>query len=223
MFTLAELDAALPAQMRGKMTPELANRLNTVLTDEHQAKNFRDNFISYTKVLSEGKFKLEDYMNAVAYVGFKLMGYSDRECFQKTFPDKYQELVAKGTPTKDIASYVSAYNRNKLVNLILEQTLVPSYVLNQDIYQKAINIQADLMMNAKREDVRQKAADSLLNHLKKPEASKVELNVNMKDSQEVEDLKASMAKLIEQQQTMIGNGFSTRDIAHQRIIDVTPN
>lgn len=223
MFSLDELDAALPAQLKGKMTPEIAQNLNAVITDAQVAQHFRDNFISYTNVLQTGKFKLEDYMSAVLYVGFKLMGYTDKECYQRTFPARYAELVAKGTATKDIAAYVSAYNRGILVNRIFEQTLIPTYVLNQATYQQAINIQADLMINGKSETVRMKAADSILNHLKRPEAAKVEISMGIKDSQEVDDLKAAMAQLAANQRALIAQGTTTKDIAHQRIIDVSPN
>ena len=223
MFTLDELDAALPLSLKGKMTPEIANNLNTIITDPQVAQAFRDNFVSYTNVLKEGKFKLESYMDAVAYVSFKLMGYTDRECYQRTFPGRYAELVAKGTSAKDIAAYVSAYNRGILVNKVLEQTLIPTYVLNQDVYQKAINTQADLMVNGKSEMVRMKAADSILNHLKRPEASKVEISMGVVDSQEMDDLKKAMLDLTHNQRTLIERGTPTKEIAHQRIIDVTPN
>ena len=223
MFTLDELDAALPLSLKGKMTPEIANNLNTIITDPQVAQAFRDNFVSYTSVLKEGKFKLESYMDAVAYVSFKLMGYTDRECYQRTFPNRYAELVAKGTSAKDIAAYVSAYNRGLLVNKVLEQTLIPTYVLNQDVYQKAINTQADLMVNGKSEMVRMKAADSILNHLKRPEASKVEISMGIVDSKEVDDLKQAMLDLTRNQRALIEQGTPTKEIAHQRIIDVTPN
>ena len=54
MFTLDELDAALPLSLKGKMTPEIANNLNTIITDPQVAQAFRDNFVSYTNVLKEG-------------------------------------------------------------------------------------------------------------------------------------------------------------------------
>ena len=211
MFTLDELDQALPLSLKGKMTPEIANNLNTIITDPQVAQAFRDNFVSYTNVLKEGKFKLESYMDAVAYVSFKLMGYTDRECYQRTFPGRYAELVAKGTSAKDIAAYVSAYNRGILVNMVLEQTLIPTYVLNQDVYQKAINTQADLMVNGKSEMVRMKAADSILNHLKRPEASKVEISMGVVDSQEMDELKQAMLDLTRNQRTLIEQEHPQRD------------
>lgn len=224
MISLDELDAALPQGLKGKMlTPEIANTLNSVISDVQVAQQFRDNFISYTNVLQTGKFKLESYMEAVLYVSFKLMGYTDKECYQRTFPSRYAELVAKGTSAKDIAAYVAAYNRGVLVNRVLEQTIIPTYVLNQDIYQKAINVQADLMLNGKSETVRMKAADSILNHLKKPESSKVEITMDLKDTQEIDDLRSAMRALTENQRALIAQGTPTKEIAHQRIIDVSPN
>lgn len=223
MFSLDDVERALPPQLKGKMTPEIVNNLNLVIQDANFAEQVRNNLVSYTSVLSEGKFKLEDYMNAVIYVSFKLMGYTDRECYERTFPNRIAELVARNVSSKDIAAYVSAYNRGLLVNKIYEQTLIPTWVLNQDVYQKAINTQMEIMVNGKSETNRMKAADSILNHLKRPEASKVELSIGMKESDEVNDLKEAMRKLTETQRAMIAAGTTTREIAHQRIIDVTPH
>jgi hypothetical protein len=224
MILLSELDSALPAQLKGKLTPEMQQSIAAIITDEQQARQFRDNFVNYTRVLQEGKFKLEDYVNAVLYVGFKLMGYSDRECYQRTFPDRYTELVSRGTPSKDIAAYVAAYNRNMLVNRIFEQTIIPTYVLNQDAIQRAINTQVDIMGDPKASNRdRVKAADSLLTHLKKPETAKVELSVDFKKSEETESLEDAMRTLIENQKTLIGLGHTTESIAHARMINVTPD
>jgi hypothetical protein len=220
MHSLDELEAALPTQMRGKMTQEMLDNLNKVVTSPELAENVMRNLVSYTSVLASGsRFRLQDYMNAVVYVSFKLMGYTDRECYQRTFPDRYADLLAKGTDAKDIAAYVSAYNKNVLVNRILEQSLIPTWVLNQDAYQKAINHQIHLMLNAKSEQVQQKAADSILNHLKKPESHKVELNIGMTESTEVADLKTMMANMVEKQKEMLEAGMKTRDIAQSRLIE----
>lgn len=224
MILLSELDAALPTQLKGKLTPEIQANIASVITDPQAASQFRDNFISYTKVFQEGKFKIEDYVNAVIYIGFKLMGYTDRECYQRTFPARYQTLVANGTSSKDLASYVAAYNRNALVNKIYEQTIIPTYVLNQDAIQKSINVLVEIVGNVKvsaRDRV--KAADSLLTHLKKPETAKLELSIDYKKHEDVENLEAAMAEMIKGQKKLIELGHTTQSIAQARIIDVTPN
>ena len=147
------------------------------------------------------------------------MGYSNIDSYIKTFPQRYQVLVSKGLPQKDIAAYVTAYNRGKLVNKILEQTLVPTWVLNQDIYQKAINTQAALL-NSKNEKVRFMAADSILTHLAKPEKAGPLVNIEMSQNTGIEDLRETLVKLAEVQQNLIKQGKATTEqIAEQKIIE----
>jgi hypothetical protein len=149
------------------------------------------------------------------------MGASNIDAFVKTFPDRYQSYLANGTSSKDIASYVTAYNKNKLVNLILEQSLIPSWILNQDLYQKAINVQAELMMSANSEKVRSDAANSLLTHLKPPEVQKVELDIGIKKDGVMDDLKNVLTELALKQQQYIAAGITQiSDVTQQRLVRV---
>lgn len=218
MVTVDVLKACLPGQLQTFATQSLADKLNQIPVDPVVADNIRDNFVSYTSVLRDGKYKLDDYMNAVAYVSFKLMGYNNQECYTRTFPQRYQNLVARGATTKDIAAYVAAYNKNKLVNQIMEQTLIPTHVLNQDIHQKAIMVQYEIMtdpdVSAK---VRAEAANSLLTHLKQPETKKVALEVGISDTSGLKELKDMMGNLAAQQLAAIGSGMTTQEIAHQKL------
>lgn len=218
MLTIHEVERAIPKQMKINVSQEMVDSLNALSTDPEAARNMRENFISYASVMKDGRFKLEDYVHAVAYVSYKIMGYTNRDSYSRTFPGRYQTLVARGATDKDISAYVAAYNKNKLVNLILEQTLIPSYVLNQDLYQQALNVQADLMMNAKSEKVRTDAANSILTQLKKPETKKVELDIGIKDSSGMNELKDQLEKMALMQQELIRNGSSTQQIAHQKLI-----
>lgn len=218
MLNISDVKKALPATLNTNVTQHMVDQLNNLSTDPEVAEIMRNNFISYTTVMREGKFKLDDYVHAVAYVSYKIMGRTNREAYSLTFPGRYQNLVSQGKSDKDISSYVSAYNKNKLVNLIFEQTMIPTHVLNQDIFQKAINTQAELMMNAKSEKVRMDAANSLMTHLKKPESKQIELNMGIKESDGLKDLKNTLAQMAELQIKQIEGGASTRDIAHQDII-----
>lgn len=219
-LTVADVAKALPPNLKGAATPEFVDQINNIVTDPEVAQHVRDNFISYTKVLQDGKFKTEDYLHAVTYVSFKLMGLSNQDAYFRTFPARHARLVAAGTAAKDIAAYVSGYNRGKLVNLILEQSLVPTWVLNQDIYQKAINVQADLMANAMSELVRTQAANSLLTHLAKPKEAGPLVNIDMRESSGMNELRDTLTKLALQQQALIQAGVTTKVIAEQNIIDV---
>jgi hypothetical protein len=219
MLTRDQVEQSLPATLKGAATQQFTDRINNIVSDPVVAEQIRDNFVSYTSVLKDGRFKTEDYLSAVTYVSFKLMGLSNQEAYMRTFPQRYQQLLAKNTSAKDISAYVSAYNKGKLVNLILEQTLVPSWVLNQDIFQKAINTQFELMTTAQSEKVRTEAANSILTHLKRPETKAINLNLGVNESSGLTELKAMMTDLAQRQREAIENGTPTKLIAAQPIVD----
>ena len=219
MLTKELVERAVPATLKSSITQELVDRVNASVADPIVAEQIRENFIHYVSVLKEGKFKTEDYLSAVMYVSFKLMGDSNGDAYMKTFPERYQDLLARGVSPKDRAAYVAAYARGKLVNLVLEQSMVPTYVLNQHMFQEALNTQFDLMQNAQSEKVRTEAANSILTHLKRPEVAKSQIDINLKDSSGMTEMKEAMRKLAMQQQQAIGQGHTARDIAAEPIID----
>jgi hypothetical protein len=224
VITEAELKEVVPKSVRKAVTPQMVATLNSLVMDDEFREAYRDNLITYSTVLRDGKFKMENYLDAVRYVTNKLLGNSNLQAYIKTFPDRYNKLVADGRTPKEISSYVSMYNNNKLVTQILEQTLVPVHIMNADIYQKAINVQADLMMNAKSEKVRSDAANSLLTHLKRPETQKLEIDMSVKEDGTIDELRKTTMELVAQQKAMIqSQSSSVKEIAESRIIDITPD
>ena len=221
MFTVDDVREALPAHLKGNANQDIADMLNKISDDPEAAQTIRDNFVSYSLVLRDGKYKMRDYVKAVAYVSYKMMGYTNREAYVKTFPDRYKAHVANGATDKDIAAYIAVYNRGKLVNMILEQSIIPSWILNQDAYQKAINVQVSLMNDPDvSPKVRSDAANSILLHLKKPEEKAgAQLNINLADNSGMDELNKTLREMSEMQQKLIQQGMSTKNIAHQRIID----
>ena len=220
-LTIEQFRTALPDKVKKSVNQELIDQVNKTLAEPELYETYRDNLISYTSVMKDGKFKVSGYIDAVMYVSHKLMGCTNIEAYTKTFPDKYQRFVQQGVAAKDIASYVTAYNKSKLVNLIFEQTIIPSYVLNQDLYQKALNVQAELMVTAKSEKVRSDAANSLLTHLKMPETQKVELEIGVREDSTIAALRASTLELSRQQRLMMESGaMNVQEVAHSKLIVV---
>ena len=218
-LTVEQFKVALPDKVKKSINQELIDKINSTLSDPDMYETYRDNLLSYTRVMADGRFKITDYVNAVKYVSHKLMGSSNIDAYVKTFPDKYQRFIAQGVEPKDIASYVTAYNKSKLVNLIMEQTLVPSYVLNQDLYQKALNVQAELMLTAKSEKVRSDAAAHLMAALKMPETQKVELDIAVKEDGSIAALRATTLELARQQRLMVEAGaMNAQQVAHSRLV-----
>ena len=221
-LTIEQFKMALPDKVKASVNQELIDSVNNTLADPEMFEAYRDNLLSYTRVMADGRFKISGYVDAVRYVSHKLMGSTNIEAYTKTFPDKYARFVAQGVQAKDIASYVTAYNKSKLVNLIFEQTLIPSYVLNQDLYQKALNVQAELMVSAHSEKVRTDAANSLLTHLKMPEITKVELDIGVKEDSSIAALRAATLELARNQRLSMEAGqLTAQEVAHSKLtIDV---
>ncbi len=218
-LTVDDVSKALPPNLKSAATQAFVDQINNIVSDPLVAEQVKNNFISYTKVLQDGKFKTGDYLHAVMYVSYKLMGMSNQDAYFRTFPQRHANLVANSVSSKDIAAYVSAYNKGKLVNLILEQSLVPSWVLNQEAYQKAINTQVHLMTTSASDLVKTQAANSLLTHLAKPKEAGPLVNIDMREASGMAELKDAMLKLAQQQIEMVNHGMPVKLIAEQRIID----
>ena len=219
-LTVEQFKAALPADMKMRVDPLMVMRINNIMADPEEAEVFKDSLLSHASVMREGKFKLSSYVDAVRYVGFKVMGLTNREAHQRTFPDKHSDWSARGISSKDVASYTTAYNKSKLVNLIYDQTLIPTHILNAGALQEAINQQLYLAKNAKSEMVQSNACTALMTHLKAPETKKVELDIAVKESPLLEELKNITLGLAREQQRAISEGLSSsKEIAHQTIVE----
>lgn len=216
-ITLDLLRQALPRAQRSMATPEIVERFNQAASGE-MADILRENFLGYMDVLQEGKFKLDDYLAAVKYVSYKVMGKSNRTAYSLVFPERFTRLMADATLSHEIDSYVTAYNKGKLVNLILGQTMVPTHVLNADYFQKALNVQMELALTAQSEMVRSQAANSILTVLKVPETAKVKIDVNVKHDNSIENLREMMARVATEQQTLIGVGVPLQAITATSLV-----
>lgn len=233
MLTVVQIREALPAHLKNAASQSLTDMVNTMATDIDCAEAIRETFIGNTNVLKEGRFKIEDYVNACAYVSYRLMGYNNRESYMRAFPVRYQGMVARGLTDKDISANVAMYNQNKLVSLMMEQALIPVWVMNRDAFQQAVLTQVSLMSDLKVSPmVRMQAANSILMHVKPPEKKQIELNINTSETSGMDELRNTLQALAEKQIELISGGVSTREIAHQKLlrqqvkddemIDITP-
>lgn len=218
-LTREQFQKVLPKDVRGRVTDEVIDNINKLITEPELRDTFRDNLLSFGSIMNDGRYKLQGYIDACRFVSYKLLGSTTMEAYVKTFPDRYQRLVSENTPDNVVSAYAAAFNKTQLVMKIFEQTLVPTHVLNADIYQKAINVQAYLMVNANSEKVRTDAANSLLNALKKPEASKVQLDISYKEDKTLEELRATTQALVEQQKRLLEEKvINAKDVAEAVII-----
>ena len=223
-LTEEEFKSALPAKFHSQINQQAIDTVNQILVEPEMADYYKENFITYSYVLQDGKYSMEAYVNAIKYCSFKIAGLSNKDAYIKTFPTRYKAHLAKGTSDKAIDSYIHAYNKTKLVTAIIEQAYIPVWLVNQDAYQRAINVQLDLMQNADSEKVRSDAANSILNHVKPPETSKIELDIGLSGAKDtLDDLRKTMKDLASMQRTQIASGnIDAKTVAESRIIEHDP-
>lgn len=220
MLTKDEFKQALPDKFRLNVTNELVDRVNAILADPDICDTYRENFISYAHVLQSGKFKIQNYIDAVKYVSFRLMNYKQTKAYSLAFPEKIADWQARGVSDKDMSSYITAYNKSKLVTELYAQTLIPTSILNQDLHQEALKTQADLMRTAKSEMVQHLAAKTILEMTKPPETQKVELSLGEKQGNHIDALREATMALVAQQRAAIQAGaMNAQDAAHCRVIE----
>lgn len=218
-ITLESFRKALPPKVKKSVNQSLIDKINRTLAEPEMYEQYRENLISYASVMNDGRFKATSYIDAVKYVSHKLMGKTNMDAYRVTFPHKIQRFQDRDVAAKDIASYVTAYNKSKLVNLIMEQSIIPSWVLNQDIYQKAINVQAELMLTAKSEKVRSDAAAHIMKELKQPETAKVELDVTVKEDSSIDQLRRATLDLVARQREALRAGaMNAQEVAHSTVV-----
>ena len=222
MLALESVRKLVPKNQRTLITQEFLDKLEASVNDSLVAEQFKENFVTYLNVLSKGKYKMEDYINAVKYVSFKLLGYSNINAYTATFPERYERLKTEGQT--QIEAFVSMYNKNKLVMQIYEQTIVPSYVLNAPMHQQALNTLAAMIVD---DDVRGmtkvKACEAILQYTKQPDVVKGELTIGIEQSDTINDLREITENLADTYRMMLEKkGMRLKDVAEANIIDITP-
>ena len=199
-MTEQEFKRCLPAALKGSMDDSVREQFNKCLEDPYTRDIMGQNLIGYTSVLQQGKFKLSSYISAVRYCTYKSMGDTNIMAYKKTFPERFTEFEDKDLPMNQINSYVTAYNKSKLVSLVYQALAIPTSILNQDVFQEAINVQRSLMLDPKVSPmVRCQSAKALMDCLKPEEVKQMELSVSVKESDTVEELRKALlnAEIVE--------------------------
>ena len=207
-ITVEQFKECIPKGMHRHVNQDFVDGINNCKIDTEVKNQFRDNLLQHADVFKDGRYKLLDYVNASLYVALKMQGKGKLEAWKIVFKDRYAKHRAKGTSDKDLYSYSSMYDKGKLVQAISERSMASDHVLFCDVRHQVIKRQLEIAMSPN-ENVAQKACDSLMNHLKAPETTKVQVDVNGGSSGVIESLEATMLKMAQQQQEMIAGGYKT--------------
>jgi hypothetical protein len=220
-MTEQEFKRCLPAALKGSMDDSVREQFNKCLEDPYTRDIMGQNLIGYTSVLQQGKFKLSSYISAVRYCTYKSMGDTNIMAYKKTFPERFTEFEDKDLPMNQINSYVTAYNKSKLVTLVYQALAIPTSILNQDVFQEAINVQRSLMLDPKVSPmVRCQSAKALMDCLKPEEVKQMELSVSVKESDTVEELRKTTNELAKAQLKALQNGADLTALLNAEIVEV---
>lgn len=222
MIELNELKDVLPPNVQKHITPAVVEKINAITGGSpEELEFFRDNLYGYGHVLKEGKFKFDQYVAAVRYCTYKLLGMTNQDAYARTFRDRYASMRANGYDAKKISTYVCGYSKTKLVNLILDQARIAPYLYNMDNYQKTINELMDIILD---KDVhprdRVAAGSTILQHLKPPEDKQVKIDITTSgDTSIMEGLRAATMELVNKQRHAIESGLITaKDAAESKLV-----
>lgn len=212
---MARLRAAIPKEYQGRLGDAAYLKVaNAIMTNKDVAGLVEDNFVTFADTLKQGRYTVDEYLNAVLFTSLLLAGLNDVDAYARVFPKRIKRLTEE---KREPLRYANAFKRTKLVSGMLEHAIIPAWILNQGAYQKAINTQVELMTTAKSEMVRCKAAEVLMTQLKKPETvekREVQININT----EIDSLQETIAKLAQKQLELIKNGSTTASEVVEAVI-----
>lgn len=224
MLTIQEVTAAVPATLKASVNQSLVDTLNQLQHDPDVAEAIREGFVSYASVIRDGKYKMQDYLNAVTYCTFKQMEYSNHDAWCATFPQRHAALVAAGKSKKDMSSHVAMYAKGKLVHQIMEQSMVEDWLLYRDLRHRSLMKLATLMDTAASEKVQMEAANALAGHTAKPQArAGTSINIELNENSGMNELNELLQNLANQQVQNLKQGVATiKDVNAQRIFENPP-
>lgn len=175
---------------------------------EHVQEFVKDNAIGMLHVLSASRTNsINEYMRAARFITYRQMGDTFIQAYAKTFPDRVKRLEADGMTTAHLSALAQAFGKTKLVTQMTSMLIVPAHLIYQDVFHKAVQTQAALMMDdTVSPKVRSDAANSLLTHLKQPEVKQMELQVKVNESNILEQFKEAMTDMARKQKSMIELG-----------------
>ena len=225
-MTLEEFRALMPKKKQKFINQEL---LDMVKAAEHSGDfsgEFEKKVISYSSVLTQGRYKTSDYISAVEFVTYYLSGDEQAEAYVKTFPDKVKRRILEGKAPYATGA-PSMYFGGQLVQAIMAQAQLGVRMRHYNKIDKMVEALFELAVSPKSTDrIKMESADKLLNHLKEPEESKIELEIGVKKDEGGEALEKKMLEVAIMQKEAFEKGVDLMSLQkinfteEEEIIDV---
>ena len=242
-MTEEQLRKFMPKGSRAKVTDKILDILNNVEDDGIDQKHMREKVTSYMDVLKEGKYSIEEYLNAVKYNIAVLNGMTNKQAYAMVKPERIVEIEAKAAQRAkeiergshkapiDLDNYVSMYNSGDLVVEIKSRMMLDVAIMNQPVNAEALNIQVNLMRGISALDpegrpqrvtplIQLQAAQSVFTNTQLPRDNTIQLKVGYDEQAlEVQQNIAEQIKLAAQAQMERFKGGEKLDSVQQLNIE----
>jgi len=211
-MTLVELKELMPAKKKKFMNQELVDLINEAEVRGDFEGEFEKKVISYSSVLTQGRYKTSDYIAAVEFCTYYLSGDEQAEAYVKTFPDRVRRRVLEGKSPYATGA-PSMYYSGHLVQAIMAQAQMNVRMRHYNKIDFAVETLYELCTSRTSTDrIRMESADKLLTQLKEPETSKVELEIGIKRDESGEALEKKMREMGAMQKAMFTEGANLMDL-----------
>lgn len=221
-LTLVTVQSQLTSQQKLLVNEETLEEINKLATQEDYGEEFLESYLNHLNVLADSPRNTHtQYLNAIKFFSLVEAGNSLTDSFIKVFPERFEQ--AKRTSRDEesgkelVRGNASRYNSSKMVNEIRRVATIPVQLIHRHLLHQAILESADLMLNAKSEMVRQKAADTLIRELKPQEDSVLKIEVDDGSKSVIEELALRSQELAAKQHEAVMAGVPLKQISQAKI------
>ena len=206
-MTLDELKILMPPKKKKLMNQELVDMINEAENRGDFEGEFEKKVISYSSILTQGRYKTSDYIAAVEFCTYYLSGDEQSEAYVKTFPGIIKRRVLEGKSPYATGA-PSMYYSGQLVQAIMAQAQMNVRMRHYNKIDYAVETLFELAISKTATDrIRMESADKLLTQLKEPETSKVELEIGIRKDESGQALEAKMLEVAVLQKAAFEKGI----------------
>ena len=211
-MTLDELKVLMPAKKQKFMNQELVDMINDAENRGDFEGEFERKVISYSSVLTQGRYKTGDYIAAVEFCTYYLSGDEQAEAYVKTFPAKVKRRVLEGKSAYATGA-PSMYYGGQLVQAIMAQAQMSVRMRHYNKIDMMVETLFDLATSKMSTDrIKMESADKVLTHLKEPDQSHVEIEVGIKKDESGIALEKKLMEVATMQKAAFEKGANLGDL-----------
>ena len=210
-ITLEQLKLSFPRERRKFVTQDLVDMINNLDQAGDFDGHLKDKILAYSDILTQGRYKMTDYIKACEFVVNYLNCENQAEAYVKTFPEKVARRLAEGKEPYSKGA-PAMYYQGDLVQAIMARAMMSKRLKHYDKIDRAINTLEEVMLNSNSDKVRVEAADKLLNHLAEDPKMKIEMGVEIRKDESGRAIEQKMLELAEMQKIAFEKGMSITEV-----------